>query len=103
MSKHVLLSPRATSTGLLPTGSASYGPMKPRSIVLTRTGALGAGNATESDQLRHVKQTVKHGGGSVMIWACMTAEGPGFMCKIHGNMDQYVYKSILEVELVKTI
>ena len=25
-----------------------------------------------------IKQTVKHGGGSLMIWGCMTIHGPGF-------------------------
>ena len=53
-------------------------------------------------QEHQVKQTVKHG-GSVMIWGCMTSEGPGFMCKIEGTMDQHLYKSILEGELIQTI
>jgi transposase len=57
----------------------------------------------EGLQPRHVNQTVKHGGGSVMIWGCMTAEGPGFMCRIEGIMDQHLYKSILEDELAQTI
>jgi transposase len=57
----------------------------------------------ESEQCRHVKETVKHGGGSIMIWGCMTAEGPGNMCKINGNMDQDLYRSILEEELEGTI
>jgi hypothetical protein len=26
---------------------------------------------------QHVYQTVKHGGGSVVIWGCMTVFGPG--------------------------
>src|SRR5215470_6254457 len=33
-------------------------------------------------QPHHVKQTVKHGGGSLMVWGCMAAQGPGFMCRI---------------------
>ena len=57
----------------------------------------------ESRQDRHIKQTVKHGGGSIMIWGCMTAQGPGYLCKIEGTMDQHLYKSILEDELSKTI
>ena len=57
----------------------------------------------ESRQPRHIKETVKHGGGSIMIWGCMTAHGPGFMCKLIGTMDQHVYKSILEGELLTTI
>ena len=50
-----------------------------------------------------MKQTIKHGGGSMMIWGYMTAQGVGFMCKIDSIMDQYLYRSILEDELLKTI
>jgi transposase len=57
----------------------------------------------ESMNSRHVKQTVKYGGGSLMVWGCMTTEGPGYLCQIDGNMDQYLYKNILEDELWNTI
>lgn len=57
----------------------------------------------ESLQSHHVKQTVKFGGGSIMVWGCFTAKGPGFLCKIEERMDQYLYLSILEDELAKTI
>jgi transposase len=57
----------------------------------------------DSLETRTVKQTVKHGGGSIMIWGCMTAKGPGYMCKINGRMDQHLYKQILEEDLVDTI
>ena len=52
---------------------------------------------------RHIKPTVKHGGGSVMVWACITPKGPGFLCKIDGNMDQTLYKEIIDGELQQTI
>lgn len=57
----------------------------------------------EGLQPRNVRQTVKHGGGSLMIWACMTAAGPGFMCRIDGIMDQHLYKEILEGDLMQTV
>ena len=38
-----------------------------------------------------------------MIWGCMTAHGPGFMCKIEGMMDQHMYKQILGDDLLRTI
>jgi transposase len=50
-----------------------------------------------------VKQTVKFGGGGVMIWGCMTSVGVGYCCKIDSTMDQHLYKSILEDDLMKTI
>jgi hypothetical protein len=46
-----------------------------------------------------VKGTIKHGGGSIMVWGCITSKGPGFLCKIDGTMDQTLYKEILEGEL----
>ena len=57
----------------------------------------------ESRQPRHVKQTVKNGGGSLMIWGCMTAHGPGYMCRIDRNMTKEVYLKILKDELQQTI
>ena len=38
-----------------------------------------------------------------MIWGCMTIKGTGHMCKINGTMDQQLYRSILEDELLQTI
>lgn len=57
----------------------------------------------EGVQDRRVQQTVKHGGGSVMVWGCMTYRGTGYLCKLCGKMDQHLYRSILKDELSKTI
>jgi DDE superfamily endonuclease/Transposase len=51
---------------------------------------------------RTVNQTVKHGGGSIMIWGSMTARGVGFMCKIEGRMKKEDYLEILQDELKNT-
>ena len=51
---------------------------------------------------RSVRQTVKHGGGSIMIWGCMTGQGVGFMCKLEGRMDKEGYLEILQDELSRT-
>jgi transposase len=53
-------------------------------------------------QPNHVLATVKHGGGSIMVWGCMTAEGPGFLTRIEGGLDAELYCSILEDELNRT-
>jgi hypothetical protein len=48
---------------------------------------------------QHVQPTVKFGGGSIMVWGCMSWEGVGNLCLIEGTMDKYVYCEILEMEL----
>jgi len=48
---------------------------------------------------RLVKGTKKFGGGSLMMWGCMTWEGAGYGCKIDGRMDGDLYVKILEDEL----
>jgi len=50
-----------------------------------------------SDRL--VQDTVKFGGGSLMMWGCMLWEGPGFACKIDGKMDGDLYVKIMQDEL----
>ena len=54
-------------------------------------------------QWHHVKPTVKHGGGSLMMWGCMTAQGVGHACRIDGNMDSTLYQNILADELLGTL
>ena len=47
-----------------------------------------------SDRL--VQGTLKFGGGSLMLWGCMTWEGVGFATKIDGRMDGDLYLQILK-------
>lgn len=57
----------------------------------------------EGIQPQQVCPTVKHGGGSIMMWGCMTAFGPGYAYRIQGRMDRHLYKFILENFLWSTI
>jgi hypothetical protein len=50
-----------------------------------------------------VQQTVKFGGWGVMMWGCMTPSGLGMMCRIEGRMDHYMYREVLERELIHTL
>lgn len=50
-----------------------------------------------------VKQTVKHGGGSVMVWSCLTSRGVGNVYKIDGRMNATNYLELLEEELYTTL
>ena len=52
---------------------------------------------------RHVQETVKFGGGSLMMWGCMTAQGVGFARKIDGEMDATLYANIIQDELLQTL
>ena len=40
--------------------------------------------------------TIKHGGGSVMVWGCFSSAGVGELVKIEGIMKKEQYKTILE-------
>jgi transposase len=46
-----------------------------------------------------VQKTVKHGGGSVMVWGAMGAGGVGELVFIDGIMNATMYRSILENNL----
>jgi transposase len=52
---------------------------------------------------RHIQGTVKFGGGNLMIWGCMSAEGVGYACHIDHRMDAKVYTDILDDYLLPTI
>lgn len=44
---------------------------------------------------RYTCPTVKHGGGSVLVWGCFSAFGIGPLHKIEGKMDRFMYRDIL--------
>jgi transposase len=52
---------------------------------------------------QHVQGTVKFGGGSLMVWGCMTAKGVGYACRIDGRMDAELYMNILDDEPLATV
>ena len=54
-----------------------------------------------SDRL--VEGTLKFGGGSIMIWGCMTWHGVGYATKIDGRMDGDLYVGISENKLQQSI
>ena len=46
--------------------------------------------------------TVKHNGGSVMVWGCFSRSGVGNLCFIEGNMDRFLYREILRKNLLQS-
>lgn len=53
-------------------------------------------------QQKHIQRTVKHGGGSVMVWGCMAASGVGELVFIDGIMKKEQYLDILRNNLKKS-
>ena len=50
-------------------------------------------------QAKHVHSTVKHGGGHVMVWGCMAANGVGNLAFVEGTMKAVDYVKVLRDNL----
>lgn len=53
--------------------------------------------------IKNLTPTVKHGGGSVMVWGCMAASGVGNLYFIENVMDRWVYLDILKGQLKDSV
>src|SRR5262249_55438079 len=51
----------------------------------------------------HIKPTLKHGGGSIMVWGCITSHDIGNLCRIDGGLDAKLYQSIFKDEFLGTL
>ncbi len=47
--------------------------------------------------------TVNHGGGSIMVWGCMSTAGTGELRFIEGNMDSNMYCDILKQKIMPSL
>ena len=54
-------------------------------------------------QAHNFKNTLKFGGGNLMLRGCMTHQGVGFACRIEGHMDAELYTPILQDEFLRTV
>ncbi|KAG9125886.1 hypothetical protein FRC07_005768 [Ceratobasidium sp. 392] len=52
---------------------------------------------------RYTRKTVKHGGGSIMVWGCITAQGVGRLHRIDGRLTAVRYTEILREQLLGTL
>ena len=52
---------------------------------------------------RYTQKQVKHGGGKVMVWGCISPYGVGRLYKIDGTMDSKKYISILQEAYLGTL
>ena len=48
------------------------------------------------NDVKYQVPTVKHGGGSVMVWSCFSRDGVGPIYRVQGIMDQNMYKGIIK-------
>ncbi|PAA51081.1 hypothetical protein BOX15_Mlig033219g1 [Macrostomum lignano] len=56
-----------------------------------------------SFEQKHLKPTVKHGGGSIMLWVCFAAAGTGRLMHITEKMNSAVYQQILDENLQSSV
>ena len=56
----------------------------------------GTHNTMCGEKHQNLIPTVKYGGGSIMVWGCFAASGPGELAIINGKMNSQVYKDILQ-------
>ena len=52
---------------------------------------------------QNVHKTVKHGGGNLQVWGCLTWNGTGHLHRIDGRMDAVQYCNILDKSLLGTL
>uniref|UniRef100_A0A8C5Q6P7 Transposase n=1 Tax=Leptobrachium leishanense TaxID=445787 RepID=A0A8C5Q6P7_9ANUR len=68
--------------------------MKPKLSCLEKHATLCV--EKKAHQHQNLIPTVKHGGGSIMVWGCFAASGPGLIVVIDGKMNSRVYQDILQ-------
>ncbi len=52
---------------------------------------------------KYPMSTVKYTAGSLMLWACFSAGGPGHLVQMHGIMDSIKYQQIKNQNLTASV
>lgn len=98
--KNDLTLPKPMSTSLQIFGKVSYSQMKASSMFLVQMGKTVWRKPNTSLETKHLRAIIKHGGGHVMVWGCMTYNGVGNLAFVEGNMDARQYIEILRGNLL---
>jgi hypothetical protein len=67
------------------------------SIFFGSDGRIYCGRRVGEEFLpENVSKMVKHGGGSIQVWGCLSYQGPERLYRVEGRMNAVQYTSILE-------
>uniref|UniRef100_A0A8R1EL02 DDE_3 domain-containing protein n=1 Tax=Caenorhabditis japonica TaxID=281687 RepID=A0A8R1EL02_CAEJA len=92
--------PRRTSTDIQISVTSPNEPVPSRRTIRRLCNLLDCMDEDQSKNHSYAPQyqcpTVKHGGGSVMVWGCFSDTSMGPLKRIVGTMNRYVYEDILE-------
>ncbi len=56
-----------------------------------------------TNRVKYLMSTVKYTAGSLMLWACFSAGGPGHLVQMHGIMDSIKYQQIKNLNLTASV
>ncbi|KAK3513499.1 hypothetical protein QTP70_015493 [Hemibagrus guttatus] len=91
--------PKNTATKAKTSGIMCFGQMSLKLNYLdTITGHVWRKPNTAFQQM-NLTPTVKHGGGSVLVWGCVAAAGPGKLTITESMMNSTLYQKVLEEHL----
>uniref|UniRef100_A0AAY5KCZ2 Tc1-like transposase DDE domain-containing protein n=1 Tax=Esox lucius TaxID=8010 RepID=A0AAY5KCZ2_ESOLU len=85
------------------TGNMSCGLMRPRLLFGSDVVKCVWRQPGKEYKDKCVLPTVKHGGGSVMVWGCMSAAGTGELQFIEGTMNANMYCDILKQSMIPSL
>ncbi|KAI3354553.1 hypothetical protein L3Q82_019047 [Scortum barcoo] len=71
------------------------------SLALMPGDMFGGNQAPRSSPGQYIP-TVKHGGGSIMLWGCFSVAGTGKLVRIEGKMNAAMYRDILDENLLQS-
>ncbi|CAD6196310.1 unnamed protein product [Caenorhabditis auriculariae] len=92
---------RSITTGPVKTGTRFCGPDESKFLLFGSDGIQWVRRPIGSRyHPKYQLPTVKHGGGSCMVWGAFSGSGIGPLHRVNGIMDKHVYKDILQNQML---